>query len=58
VFPIQSGAQQPDLTAGTAGSFSYATTSHFAFNLTGTLDDVGFPAAHGGRNTCAIISDL
>ncbi|KAB5571869.1 hypothetical protein GE09DRAFT_1268166 [Coniochaeta sp. 2T2.1] len=54
-FTIQSGAQQPDLAAagGTAGC---ADTSHFAFNLTGTLD-VSFPAAHGGRNTCAVFSD-
>lgn len=55
-FTIQSGAQKPDLVAGSAGSSSCADMSHFAFNLTGTLD-VGFPAAHGGRNTCAVLSD-
>lgn len=55
-FTIQSGAQHPDLVAGSTGSFSCADTSHFAFNLTGTLD-VGFPAAHDGRNICAVFSD-
>ncbi|KAB5539352.1 hypothetical protein GE09DRAFT_315742 [Coniochaeta sp. 2T2.1] len=55
-FTIQSGAKQPDLVASTAGSSSCADISHFAFNLTGTLN-VSFPAVYGGCNTCAVFSD-
>ncbi|KAK3934564.1 hypothetical protein QBC46DRAFT_399473 [Diplogelasinospora grovesii] len=56
-FTIQSGAQQPDLVAATANSASCANITHFAFNLTGTLD-VAVPAEHDGRNTCAVFSDV
>jgi len=56
-FTIQSGAQQPDLVAATASSSSCANMSHFAFNLTGTLD-VALPAQYDGRNTCAVFSDV
>jgi hypothetical protein len=57
VFTIQNGAQKPDLVAGMASSSSCASTSHFAFNLTGTLD-VPVPAQYDGRNTCAVFSDV
>lgn len=57
IFTIQSGGKQPDFVAGTAGTSSCANISHLAFNVTGTLD-VGNPAVHGGRNTCAIFSDV
>jgi hypothetical protein len=55
-FTIQNGAQKPDLMAATANSASCANTSHFAFNLTGTLDVN--PAKYDGRNTCAVLSDV
>ena len=54
-FTIQSGAQQPDF--GAASSASCANMSHFAFNLTGTLD-VTRPDNYDGRNTCAVFSDV
>lgn len=53
-FTIQTGAQPPDLASTTA---SCVNTSHFAFNLTGMLDD-GIPAPHDGRKTCAVYSDV
>lgn len=55
VFTIQSGAQQPDLIA--ASTTSCANMSHFAFNLTGTLD-VTQPDKYDGRNSCAVFSDV
>lgn len=55
-FTIQTGAQKPDLVAATANSASCTNASHFAFNLTGTLDVD--PAQYDGRNTCAVLSDV
>jgi hypothetical protein len=55
-FTIQNGAQPPDLVAATAGA-SCSNMSHFAFNLTGTLD-IAVPAQYDGRNTCAVFSDV
>lgn len=54
-FTIENGAQQPDLMAATAGNV--ASCTHFAFNLTGTLD-VPLGAHYDGRNTCAVFSDV
>jgi hypothetical protein len=58
-FTIQDGAQKPDLVAATTGpgSSSCSDMTHFAFNLTGTLD-VPIPKDFGGRNTCAVFSDV
>ncbi|KAK3347847.1 hypothetical protein B0H65DRAFT_507845 [Neurospora tetraspora] len=55
-FTIQNGAQKPDLVTATANSALCTNASHFAFNLTGTLDVN--PAQYDGRNTCAVLSDV
>lgn len=55
-FTIQNGAQQPDLVTATANRDSCVNMSHFAFNVTGTLD-VTLPAQYDGHNTCAVFSD-
>lgn len=59
-FTIQNGAQAADLVAPTASTApSCSDMSHFAFNLTGTLDTAGpFNGAPANRNTCAIFSDV
>lgn len=58
-FTIQDGAQQPELVPGTAGSSSCANLSHFAFNLTGTLNvPVSVQYHYDDRNTCAVFSDV
>ncbi|KAH8649336.1 hypothetical protein BX600DRAFT_369857, partial [Xylariales sp. PMI_506] len=58
VFTIQKGAQQPDLVSAMASSTSSCnSTSHFAFNLTGTLD-VTQTDKWDGHNTCAVFSDV
>ncbi|KAK3936205.1 hypothetical protein QBC46DRAFT_395595 [Diplogelasinospora grovesii] len=57
-FTIQSGAQAPDLVAATASAAaSCSNISHFAFNLTDTLN-VALPAQYDSRNTCAVFSDV
>jgi hypothetical protein len=55
-FTVQNGAQQADLVAATANSALCTNASHFAFNLTGTLDVN--TAQYDGRNTCAVLSDV
>ncbi len=45
-FTIQDGAQKPDLVASTASRASCSNATHFAFNLTGTM------------NRCAVFSDV
>ncbi|KAN0108809.1 hypothetical protein V8E51_008551 [Hyaloscypha variabilis] len=54
-FTIQAGAPLPDLVS-TATSPECANISHFAFNLTGTLN-VPIPAQDDNRDTCAVLSD-
>jgi hypothetical protein len=55
-FTIQNGAQQPDLVAATTPSgAACSNASHFAFNLTNTLD-VTQPEKWDGHKTCAVFS--
>jgi len=56
IFTIRDGAQQPDLVAATANNALCTNASHFAFNLTGTLDVQ--PAQYDGHDTCAVFSDV
>jgi len=56
-FTIQAGAPLPDLVStATSTSTECADISHFAFNLTGTLN-VPIPAQDDSRDTCAVLSD-
>jgi hypothetical protein len=56
-FTIQEGTQSivPDLVTATDNA-GCGAISHFAFNLTGTLDIV-LPAQHDNRNTCAVFAE-
>ncbi|KAK3489497.1 uncharacterized protein B0T23DRAFT_203133 [Neurospora hispaniola] len=55
-FTIANGAPNPDLVGATTNSALCTNASHFAFNLTGTLDV--YPAQYDGRNSCAVLSDV
>lgn len=55
-FTIQDQAQTPNLTAS-AGTSTCSNTSHFAFNVTGTLPVLDPAEQYAGHNTCAVFSD-
>jgi hypothetical protein len=58
-FTIQAGAQRPDLVStATSTSTECVNISHFAFNLTGTLNvPLQDQAQDDNRDTCAVLSD-